>query len=146
VLTFAERAYTLNATESWGCVMPESMSWNYSLAAAYGPAIVNAGVFDVDAYQKLSVRIAAGATQAVTIAPGTWADVRSVAIAASDSSGSVEVTPDGAAAAFALDGPLFLIGAGAVGLLGSGDATLSIENTGAGEVSVDIFVTRDATP
>lgn len=126
--------------------MAESMSWNYSLAAASGPAIVNAGVFSVDAYEKMNVRIAAGSTQAVTIAPGTWVDVRSLAIATSDTTGTVEVTPDGAASAFALDGPLFLLGAGAVSLLGTGDASLSIENTGAADVSIDIFVTRDATP
>jgi hypothetical protein len=126
--------------------MPETVSWSYNVRAVSGPALANSGTLDVDAYQKLNVPVTAGATQDVTVAPGTWADVLSLVITASSLNGDVQIMPDGAAAAFPLDGPLLLFGGGAVSLLGTGDATVSIANTGATDVTVDIFVTRDATP
>jgi hypothetical protein len=125
--------------------MAETVNWMYSIRAQNGPSMGLNGQMAADGYEKISLTLAAAATQDVTIGPGTWADVHSLIVSASDLSGTVTATPTGGATV-ALDGPLVLIGPGPVGLLGAGAATLGFENTGTDEVSVDIFVTRDATP
>jgi hypothetical protein len=125
--------------------MAESVTWMYSVRAEAGPSMALTGNMPVEAYEKLSVTLAAGATQNVTIGPATWAEVHSLFVSASDLTGAITVAPDGGDA-IALDGPLVLIGPGPVALLGAGDATLVFENTSGDEHLVDIFVARDATP
>ena len=126
--------------------MPESVSWTYSIRARGGPSVGGTGVIDIDAYEKVSVVIAAGATQLIVLAPGKWADVHGLVIGASDLTGVLAVTPLGATAAVPLDGPIVLVGAGPVALLGAGDAKISFKNKGIADVVVDIFIARDATP
>jgi hypothetical protein len=126
--------------------MAESVTWMYSARALRGPSVGSSGTLEVDAYQKINVTLpTGGAAQQVTIGPGTWAELTAVVISASDLGGVVDVTPDGGNT-FPLDGPLVLIGAGPVSLLGAGDATVELLNNGAADVDVDIFVARDATP
>lgn len=126
--------------------MAESVTWMYSARALRGPSVGSSGTLDVDAYQKINVTVpTGGVAQQVTIGPGTWADVTAVIISATDLGGVVDVTPDGGTT-FALDGPLVLVGAGPVSLLGAGNATVGLQNNGAADVDVDIFVARDATP
>jgi len=126
--------------------MAEKISWTYAVRADRGPTAALNGTLMADGYQKINVTVAAGAAQTVTIGPGTWADILSLVVSAADLTGAVTLTPDGAATALPLDAPFVLLGAGAVSLLGTGNATLSIANTGAADVAVDIFVARDATP
>ena len=125
--------------------MAETINWLYSVQADRGPTATLNGTFEADAYEKISVTLEAGATQEVTIGPGTWTDVMSLIVSADDMTGAITVEPDGGTAV-SLDAPIVLLGAGAVSLLGTGDATITLENTGAEEVLVDIFVARDATP
>jgi hypothetical protein len=125
--------------------MAETINWMYSVQATRGPTATLDGSFDADAYEKMSISLDPSATQDVTIGPGTWAEVRSLVVSADDLSGAVTIQPDGGTAAV-LDAPFVLLGAGAVSLLGTGDATITLENTGADAVLVDIFVARDATP
>lgn len=126
--------------------MAESVTWMYSASALRGPSVGASDTLEVDAYQKINLTLPAGGpAQSVTIGPGTWADVNALIVSASDLGGVVDLTPDGGAA-FALDGPLVLIGTGPVSLLGGGNATVDLQNNGAADVDVDIFVARDATP
>lgn len=125
--------------------MAETINWLYSVQAVRGPTATLDGTFEADAYEKMSIALDAGATQDVTIGPGTWAEVRSLVVSADNLSGDVTIEPDGGTAA-PLDAPFVLLGAGAVSLLGTGDATITLENTGTEAVLVDIFVARDATP
>jgi len=125
--------------------MAETINWLYSVQATRGPTATLDGTFDADAYEKMSITLDPGATQEVTVGPDTWAEVRILVVSADDLSGAVTLTPDGGAVAL-LDAPFVLLGAGAVSLLGTGDATIALENTGTEEVLVDIFVARDATP
>jgi hypothetical protein len=124
--------------------MVEGISWMYSVRAQSGPSVANRGELSVDAYEKLSLTVAVGATQNVTIGPGTWADVQGLVVSASDLSGTLTLAPEGGTA-IVLDGPLVLVGAGPVALLGAGDATLVLENIGPEDIDVDVFVARDAT-
>ena len=126
--------------------MAETINWLYSVRADRGPTAALNGTLTADAYEKISITLAPGASQDVTIGPGTWADILSFVVSADDLSGAITVEPDGAAAAVPLDAPFVLLGAGAVSLLGAGNATVTLENTGADEASIDIFVARDATP
>ena len=125
--------------------MAETVNWMYSIRAQNGPSMGLNGQMTADGYEKISLTLAAAATKDVTIGPGSWADVHSLIVSASNLAGKVTVKPAGGSTV-ALDGPLVLIGPGPVGLLGTGTATLGFENTHTDEVSVDIFVTRDATP
>lgn len=126
--------------------MSEAVVWSWSVRANEGPNLSGTGGFDVDAYEKASVTLAAGAKQGITVGPGTWQSVSGLLVTASDTSGSLTVAPDGGTAA-KFTGPLVLIGTGAVSLLGKGNATLNFDNTaGAAAVAIDLFVTRDATP
>ena len=126
--------------------MAETINWLYSVRADRGPTASLNGTLNADAYEKISVNVTAGVTQNVTVGPATWAEVQSLVISATDMSGAVTVQPQGAAAAVPLDAPFVLLGAGAVALLGAGNATLALANTGAADALVDIFVARDATP
>lgn len=126
--------------------MAETINWLYSVRADRGPTASQNGTLTADGYQKISVTVAPAASQDVAIGPGTWAGILSLVVSASDLSGDVTVEPDGAAAAVPLDAPFVLLGAGAVSLLGAGNATLTLQNNGAADALVDIFVARDATP
>lgn len=126
--------------------MAERISWMYSVQAERGPIAAMNGTLLADGYQKLNVTVVAGASQNVTIGPGTWTDILGLVVSAADLSGAITVTPLGAPAAVPLDAPFVLLGAGAVSLLGGGNATLTIDNTSAADAAVDIFVARDATP
>jgi hypothetical protein len=125
--------------------MAVTIRWSYTVSADGGPTVTLGDHFDADGYEKLSVSVAAGANQDVTLAPGTWAEISSLIVSADDMSGALTVEPDGAAVV-PLDRPIVLLGAGAVALLGVGDATLTLDNIGTADVLVDIFVVRDATP
>lgn len=125
--------------------MAETIHWLYSVRAEGGPSAALNGQLQVDGYEKLSVSVAAGVALDVTVGPATWAEIHSLVVSASDMTGALTVEPNGASAV-PLDSPIILLGAGAVALLGAGNATLTLNNTGAADVLVDIFVARDATP
>ena len=125
--------------------MAETINWLYSVRADRGPTAALNGTLEADAYERISVTVLAGGTTDVTVAPGTWADIRSLVVSADDLSGAVTVQPEGATAA-PLDAPFVLLGAGAVSLLGAGNANVTLANASAEDVLVDFFVARDATP
>ena len=126
--------------------MAVTIRWMYSVSAQGGPAAALADDFEADGYERISVTVPQAGNLNVTVGPGTWADVTSLVISASDMSGAITVEPDGVAAPVPLDAPIVLLGAGAVALLGGGNASIAFTNPGAADVLVDIFVVRDATP
>ncbi len=124
--------------------MSQSIDWNISARASGGPLVSGVGSASVDAYDRITVTIADGATQAVTIAPGDWSTVSFLAI--NPSKAGPKLSYNNGTSDTVLDGPHFLVGAGAVGLLGTGTASLSFKNTSGADVVIDILVGRDATP
>ena len=124
--------------------MAQSIDWSISARPTGGPLLTGAGSVAVDAVDKIAVTIADGVTQAVTIAPGTWASVSFLAL--NPSKAGAKLTYNNGATDIVLDGPHFLIGTGAVELLGTGNATLTFKNSTGADVNVDILVGRDATP
>ncbi len=105
------------------------------------------GVVEVDAYDQISVKVVAGTTIKVSVAPGTWANVSLLLIRPSVSDGSVKFSVKSGEPPIPLDATHSLIGAGAVSLLGDGNAELEFTNTNTGaDATVDVLVGRDATP
>jgi hypothetical protein len=124
--------------------MAESIEWNISARAHGGPTLAAVNKLDVDAYDKIAVTVADGTTKAVTIAPGKWDTVSFLAL--SPAKADAKLSYNNGASDFKLDGPHFLIGAGAVALLGTGNATLTFKNATGADSVIDILVGRDATP
>ncbi|MDB5970541.1 MAG: hypothetical protein JWQ90_2991 [Hydrocarboniphaga sp.] len=122
--------------------MTESISWNVTTRAIGGPQIASGGSLQADAYDKLEVTVAAGATQAVNIAPGNWTSVQLLVI--NPSAASNTLTYNFGTSDIVLDGTLFLAGLGAVSLLGAGAATLTFKNTSTADITIDILVGRSA--
>jgi hypothetical protein len=123
------------------------ISWGFNAAVAGGPQIslVNAPKITVDAYDLVTATLAGAATNvALNIQPTTGAgDVVLFALSADVYDKSVTYDPGGGAQA--LDGPVLLVGAGAVGLLGATPPkTLTFDNGLATAVRVQVLVGRKA--
>lgn len=126
--------------------MPESISWSTSFAVLLGPRVVQSGTLEVDAYDKIHIELAAGATNVdVDVQPsGAPGDVQFLVVTADSYTSAVTYSADAGATTAVLDGPLTLIGAGAVTLLADPPRTLRFGNPDADPVSVDILVGRSA--
>lgn len=126
--------------------MSETINWSVTFAAVLGPRIVAAGHQSVGAYDKLNVQLAAAATDVdVEVQPSATAgDVQLLVITATSYDTAVTFSADGGTTDFTLDGPLVLIGSGAVSLLADPPQTLQFANPGADPVDVDILVGRQA--
>ena len=122
--------------------MSEKISWNYVVQALNGPSISGSGNLTVDAYDKLDITIADGATQQVDLAPaGT---ISLVVIQPAQPSDTLTYEVDGNDVK--LDGPQIFVGTGAVGLLGAAASSLSFTNATGADAAISILVGRDATP
>ena len=122
--------------------MAEQVLWTVSLRAVNGPQINTSGNFQVEAYDKVDVTIAAGGNQQVDLFPGAAGALRCLVIV--PALPDEQLTYDVGGTAVALDAPHVLLG-GAVGL--AGDATsLTFDNQTAVDATISIFVGRDATP
>ena len=128
--------------------MPEIVSWSYALDVKQGPRINGSSTVTVDAYDKLSVVLAAGASAVdVELQPSDKpGKVRELLIRASHYSTDTTYSPDGGSTTVPLDGPVTLIGSGAVSLLTAAPQTLQLTNGTSSDVAVDILVGRDPAP
>ena len=127
--------------------MPETINWSVTFDAVLGPRIAEAGTQTVDAYDKISVQLAALAGEVnVDLQPSAAAgNVQLLVITASSYAAATTYSPDaGATTPFTLDGPVVLIGAGAVSLLTGPPQTLQFANPGDDPVDIEILVGRQA--
>jgi hypothetical protein len=126
--------------------MSETINWSVNLSVALGPRIAASGVQTMDAYDKISVQLAAAATDVdVDVQPSATAgDVRLLVITASSYDADVTFSADAGTTKFILDGPVVLIGAGPVRLLADPPQTLRFANPDANPVDVGILVGRQA--
>jgi len=131
-----------------GSIVPETINWAFSVAAVDGPRVAGSDALNVDAYDKASVALSAGATDVdVQVQPSTTAGrVRVLVIGSSAYDSGITFSADAGTTDFALDGPVVLIGTGAVELLADAPQTLRFSNTTTGDVTVDILVGRDPAP
>lgn len=126
--------------------MTQGIGWSVSAWIESGPTMQATGVVEVDAYEKISSVVSAGKTVKVTLAAGSWDTVSLLVIRPSITDGSVKYSSKTGGPEVVLNATHSLIGAGAVSLLGSGNAELEIINSGAADVTVEILLGRDATP
>ncbi len=122
--------------------MSETINWNVAARADGGPAVIASGAVKADAYDKLEVTVASGATLAVNIAPVNWTSVLFLALNPKQLSDQLTYKANGID--IPVNGPHFLVGSGAVALLGSGPANLSFMNGAGADATIDILVGRKA--
>jgi hypothetical protein len=120
----------------------EQLLWNAQLKLVRGPQVGASGAIDVEAYDKLEVTVAAGASLQVDLSPGAATAIRCLAIVPAVS--DALLTYDVGGTAIALDAPTFLLG-GAVALAGD-PTSLTFDNGTAADAAISILVGRDATP
>lgn len=126
--------------------MPETINWSVTFEAVLGPRVAEAGALAVGAYDKISVQLAGNATDVdVDVQPSaTGGDVELLVLKASSYQADVTFSADGGATDFILNGPVVLIGAGSVALLGTAPQTLQFSNPAADPVDIEILVGRQA--
>jgi hypothetical protein len=126
--------------------MPETINWSVTFDAVTGPRVAESGTTTVAAYDKLSVQLAGGDTDIdVDVQPSSTAgDVEILVITASAYDVGLTFSADAGTTVTTLDGPVVLVGAGAVGLLADPPQTLRFTNPDANPVDVAILVGRRA--
>lgn len=122
--------------------MAEELLWSVMVKAVDGPQVAVSGTMPVEAYDKIGVTVAAGATQQVDLSPGGAAEVTALVISAD--APDVLLTYDVGGNGVALDAPHVLLG-GAVALIGD-PKSLTFTNGTAADADITILVGRDATP
>ncbi|MEV8313554.1 hypothetical protein AB0Q95_05210 [Streptomyces sp. NPDC059900] len=125
--------------------MPENINWSFSVNVAEGPSLTGSSSLKVNAYDKLSVPISAGTTALdVQVQPANAAGkVQLLVIRASPTGRGITFSADAGGTTFTLEGPVVLIGPGAVRLLADAPQTLRLANATAADAMVDIFIGRD---
>lgn len=128
--------------------MSSTISLSLKVNVTAGPALLVSKAITVEAYDKISVLVAAGATDiAVDIQPGLSSQVELLCIISSEYGKDLKYNVhDTAATAIALDQAQLFLGQGAVGLLGTALDKLFFTNNLTKDASIEILVGRDATP
>jgi hypothetical protein len=128
------------------------ITWTVKAEVGGGPSFTKASTLEVEAYERIDVAVAAGASDMEVTVDGTGMQfiamrVDSPAPIPSPSPLSYKVN-DAAATEIVLDQPVqLLVGEGAVGFLGAAPLEkLFFSNSAPEDASVSILVGRDATP
>lgn len=128
--------------------MPEIINWSFSVDVTLGPKLTGSDSLTVGAYDKASIAIAAGAADVdVQVQPANVAGkVQVLVLRAETYDPDLTISADGGATSFPLDGPLVLLGAGAVALLADAPQTLRFSNGTTADIGVDVLIGRDPAP
>jgi hypothetical protein len=125
------------------------VSTNVSIAR--GPTANISRSFEVDAYDSIDAKVAAGTDQAVDVQPAAADRVQLLVITSDRYDAALTYTATAPPAPPAppvpgtpLDAPVSLVGKGAVGLLGNDLKKLWIHNGTANDVTIKILVGRSA--
>ena len=123
--------------------MSEKITYLLKALVEDGPVLTATNSLTVDAYDKITAVVKTDGPLTVDVQPAAGGQF--LVILASDYENlSYEV--DSSGTSIDLDGPLFLIGPAALGLLGSTQQQFEFTNGGSADITVDILVGRDATP
>jgi hypothetical protein len=123
------------------------ITWNVTVQVVDGPRTVVNQSAEVEAYDKIEIRIPAGANPTIDVAAGA-ARVSLLLLRTKNDAYPAAVTYDvvGGAAGLVLDGPQFFNGSAIGTLLGAAPAQITITNGSAAEITVEMLVARKATP
>ncbi len=124
------------------------ISWTIDIEVDGGPGHAIAQAVEVEAYDKVTVNITDGGPETTVELGVATGDVQFLLITASDYGAALTYKlNDTGNPAHALDGPVQLAGAGAIGLLGFAPTALLVENAlGSGDVTLEVLVGRMAIP
>ena len=131
--------------------MAEQITWLLNVQVAEGPKASASNSLQVEAYDKIDVTVPAKAANpgaaTVDVQPGGAAQVKFLLVTSSVYDANLTYKVDGGPS-IALDAPLVLLGAGAVGLLGATQKQFVFSNAIASSkaAQINILVGRDATP
>jgi hypothetical protein len=122
--------------------MSETISFAYTIRVPNGPSLGSAVDIDVAGYEKLTVSLAAGSSsKAVPLLPaGVVPNLFSVSSTPVDAL----ITYDIGGGPLALDGPLVLVGKGAVGTLGTPFPSFTFKNGTTTDAVIEVFVGRSS--
>jgi len=133
----------------------EKIDVSVSVKVSEGPTLSTAQTIECDAYDKAEVVVATGGTEDVEVQPSPAAQVELLVITASkyeiaDSQAQItyqlcDNAGDPTGSAEVLNGPLVLVGSGAVDLLGGKPWKLQFVSTFAEDVTVEVLVGRMAS-
>lgn len=124
--------------------MKEKIAYTLNVQVVSGPKLTATNTLEVDAYDKITVAIAASTTdKEVTLA----GQVQFLMVMAS----TYKPTPltykvNNSSDVFTLDTPQILTGQGAVKLLDAAPTKLLFSNASAQDIVIEILTGRDATP
>jgi hypothetical protein len=124
--------------------MSERINWSYKVQAVGGPTLAGSGSTSTDAYEKftLTVPTPAGTAVVVDVSAGTGAQFLLLTASVYEN-----VTfKVGAGPVRKLQGPILLVGSGAMALLGAALNQFTFTNNGTTDVTIGLFIGRDATP
>jgi hypothetical protein len=125
--------------------MPETINWAATFDTTLGPKIAISGKEIVAAYDKISVQLPGKAnTIDVKLQPSNVAgDVRLLVVTSTSYAVKATLSADAGTTSRELDGPLVLIGSGAVGLLSTtAPQTLRFTNPDKDPIEIQILVGR----
>ncbi len=100
---------------------------------------------EVEAYGKIDVTVPASGSLQVDVQPSDAGKVELLMITADAFTSDLTYTVAGGSADVPLDAPQLMLGAGAVGLLGATQNTITFSNATSSDIDVHIRVGRDAT-
>jgi hypothetical protein len=123
------------------------ITWNLTVQVVDGPRTVVNQSADVEAYDKIEIKIPAGANPVIDVAAGANR-VSFLLLRTKNDIYPAAVTYDvaGGAAALPLDGPQVFNGGAIATLLGNDPAQITVNNGSAVEITVEMLVARKATP
>jgi hypothetical protein len=126
--------------------VPERIDWTLQAQIAGGPAIAASDAIQVDAYDKITVDVAAGEAETIEVQPGDADEVQFLMVHADKYTEPPTVKVTGAAGnAIELTAPLMLVGGGPVSLIGA-PQSLDVTNTSAqNPLNIQVIVGRKAT-
>ncbi len=123
--------------------MPERIVYTQSMVVDSGPSIVKNAAIEVEAYDVVDVVAPHGGSAVVDIQPGGAGQVQAIFISA-DSYEDLTLTVDAGTPA-TLDGPIMLIGAGSVALLGATQKVFTFANAHVSrDINIKVLVGRTA--
>lgn len=124
--------------------MSERINWSYKVQAVGGPTLAGSGNISPDAYEKFTIMVPApaGTAVGVDVMAGTGAQF----LLLTSSSYENVTYKVGGGATRTLNGPIMLVGSGAMALLGDPLNKFTFTNNNPIDITIELFVGRDATP
>jgi hypothetical protein len=124
--------------------MSERINWSYKVQAVGGPTLAGSGSASTDSYEKFTITVPTPAGTAVVVDVSAGASAQFLLLTSSTYENVTYKVGGGAART--LNGPILLVGSGAVALIGGTLNQFTFTNNGTTNVTIGLFIGRDATP